>query len=166
MENLALVGVDTGGTFTDIVVLDSHQGQNRLRQCKVLSNRADPSAPIVEGLQRLGLVGKRLKMVHGTTVGTNAVLENKGAKVAYVTSRGFADVLTLGRQQREHVYSLIQPPVLPPVDEALCLEVSTRMDATGKTLMAADEAELSQLKATLQSLDVEAVAINLLFSFL
>ena len=166
MENLALVGVDTGGTFTDIVVLDIHKGRNRLRQCKVLSNRADPSAPIVEGLQRLGLDDQALKMIHGTTVGTNAVLENKGARVAYVTSKGFADVLTLGRQQREHVYQLAQPPVLPPVAEELCLEVSTRIDAAGERLEIAGVTELAELKARLQALDVEAVAINLLFSFL
>jgi len=166
MENLALVGVDTGGTFTDIVVLDTFEGRNRLRQCKVLSNRADPSAPIVEGLQRLGLGDLPLKMIHGTTVGTNAVLENKGARVAYITSEGFADVLTLGRQQREHVYRLLQPPVQPPVPEKLCLEVSTRIDANGDLLKTAGQAELTALKSRLQALDVESVAINLLFSFL
>ena len=166
MENLALVGVDTGGTFTDIVVLDTFAGRNRLRQCKVLSNRADPSAPIVEGLRRLGLEDQPLKMIHGTTVGTNAVLENKGARVAYITSAGFADVLTLGRQQREHVYRLLQPPVAPPVPEKLCLEVSTRIDANGELLKTANDAELAQLKLRLEALDVESVAINLLFSFL
>lgn len=166
MEKFALVGVDTGGTFTDIIVLDVFAGRNRLRQCKVLSNRSDPSAPIVEGLQRLGVVDQPLKMIHGTTVGTNAVLENKGARVAYVTSEGFADVLTLGRQQREHVYRLLQPAIDPPVPAGLCLEVSTRIDAEGNLLKTASDAELKQLRNSLQALDVEAVAINLLFSFL
>lgn len=166
MENIALVGVDTGGTFTDIVALDTFEGRSRLRQCKVLSDRSDPAAPIVEGLKRLGLEDQPLKMIHGTTVGTNAILENKGARVAYVTSKGFADVLTLGRQQREHVYRLLQPPVLPPVPENLCLEVSTRIDANGELLKTADAAELAHLKSRLVALDVESVAINLLFSFL
>ena len=145
MENFLLVGVDTGGTFTDIVVLDEVNGSRRLRQCKVLSDRDDPSAPIIEGLERLGLAGLPLKMIHGTTVGTNAVLENKGAKVAYVSSEGFADVLTLGRQQREHVYQLRQPEIQSPVAEELCLEVSTRIDAQGGLLQTADVAELAQL---------------------
>jgi N-methylhydantoinase A len=166
MENFILVGVDTGGTFTDIVVLDEHNGSRRLRQCKVLSDRDDPSAPIITGLQQLGLDKLALKMIHGTTVGTNAVLEGKGAKVAYVSSEGFADVLSLGRQQREHVYQLRQPQVLPPVAEEWCLEVSTRIDAQGHLLKVADDAELAQLKSHLQALNVEAVAINLLFSFL
>lgn len=166
MENIALVGVDTGGTFTDIVALDTFEGRSRLRQCKVLSDRSDPAAPIVEGLRRLGLADQPLKMIHGTTVGTNAILENKGARVAYITSRGFADVLTLGRQQREHVYRLLQPPVAPPVPENLCLEVSTRIDANGELLKTADAAELALLKSRLAALDVESVAINLLFSFL
>ena len=166
MENFILVGVDTGGTFTDIVVLDENHGRSRLRQCKVLSDRDDPSAPIIEGLKRLGLAGQALKMIHGTTVGTNAVLEGKGAKVAYISSEGFADVLSLGRQQREHVYQLRQPEVVPPIAQEWCLEVSTRIDAQGQLLQVADDAELEQLKSHLKELNVEAVAINLLFSFL
>lgn len=166
MENFILAGVDTGGTFTDIVVLDEVDGSRRLRQCKVLSDRDDPSAPIIEGLERLGLAGLPLKMIHGTTVGTNAVLENKGAKVAYLGSEGFADVLSLGRQQREHVYQLRQPEIQAPVAEQLCLQVSTRISAQGDVLQAADDAELAKLKSHLQTLNVEAVAINLLFSFL
>ena len=166
MNSITLVGVDTGGTFTDIVVLDRGPAGASMRQCKVLSNPSDPSRPIVEGLEKLGLADRELLIIHGTTVGTNAVLEGKGARVAYVTSRGFADVLSLGRQQREHVYSLRQPELAPPVPHDHCLEVSTRIDAKGNLTGFATDEELNALKQHLLSLDVESVAINLLFSFL
>ena len=174
MSEITLVGIDTGGTFTDIVVLErgpksgpnSDPNSDNMRHCKVLSDPSDPSLPIFEGLTQLGLENKRLQIIHGTTVGTNAVLEGKGARVAYVTSKGFADVLTLGRQEREQVYQLKQPESKPPVPRGFCLEVSTRTAADGSLLDETDEAELAQLKNRLEALDVESVAINLLFSFL
>ena len=166
MDDITLVGIDTGGTFTDIVVLERGLSAARMQHCKVLSDPSDPSGPIVEGLKRLGLENKQLQIIHGTTVGTNAVLEGKGARVAYVSSEGFADVLSLGRQEREHVYQLKQPETRPPVPEALCLEVSTRIASDGSLLDMASDEELAELKARLQELDVESVAINLLFSFL
>lgn len=166
MDDITLVGIDTGGTFTDIVVLERGLNAGAMRYCKVLSDPADPSGPIVEGLKRLGLENQQLQIIHGTTVGTNAVLEGKGARVAYVSSKGFADVLSLGRQEREFVYRLKQPETIPPVPETLCLEVSTRIAADGSLLKTASDEELARLKALLQTLDVEAVVINLLFSFL
>lgn len=166
MDDITLVGIDTGGTFTDIVVLERGLNAGAMQYCKVLSDPADPSGPIVEGLKRLGLENQQLQIIHGTTVGTNAVLEGKGARVAYVSSKGFADVLSLGRQEREFVYRLKQPETIPPVPETLCLEVSTRIAADGSLLKTASDEELARLKALLQTLDVEAVAINLLFSFL
>ena len=119
-----LVGVDTGGTFTDVVAWQD----GRLRHGKVLSTPEDPSRAIVEGLRRMGLAEEPMLMVHGTTVGTNAVLEGKGARVAYVTSEGFGDVLTLARQARREVYALEQPATPPPVPADRCLEVRTRFD--------------------------------------
>jgi N-methylhydantoinase A len=166
MDDITLVGIDTGGTFTDIVVLEHGLNTGGIQHCKVLSDPSDPSGPIVEGLKRLGLENKQLQIIHGTTVGTNAVLEGKGARVAYVSSEGFADVLSLGRQEREHVYQLKQPETRLPVPEELCLEVSTRIAADGSLLDMASDRELAELKTRLKELDVEAVAINLLFSFL
>ena len=166
MEDITLVGIDTGGTFTDIVVMERGPDADNIRHCKVLSDPSDPSAPIVEGLRRLGLEDRPLQIIHGTTVGTNAVLEGKGARVAYVTSRGFADVLSLGRQEREQVYQLQQAEVSPPVPRDLCVEVPTRISADGKLLESINDAELEQLKTRLSELDVESVAVNLLFSFL
>jgi N-methylhydantoinase A len=157
-----LAGIDTGGTFTDIVLLSG--GQSRV--CKVLSTPDDPSKAIFEGLDRLGVADKDIRIIHGTTVGTNAVLEGKGARVVYVTSEGFADVLSLGRQNREKVYSLRQCAVAPPVEKEYCLEVSTRITADGELLATATDDELADLKKQLNALDAESVAINLLFSFL
>ncbi len=166
MDDITLVGIDTGGTFTDIVVLERGSNTNTIRHCKVLSDPSDPSNPIVEGLARMGLENRKLQIIHGTTVGTNAVLEGKGARVAYVTSKGFADVLTLGRQEREQVYQLRQAETEPPVPSEHCLEVSTRICADGSLLAESDEEELQQLKTRLEALGVESVAINLVFSFL
>ena len=131
MNDITLVGIDTGGTFTDIVVLERGSNSNTMRHCKVLSDPTDPSRPIVEGLKQMGLENQKLQIIHGTTVGTNAVLEGKGARVAYITSKGFADVLTLGRQEREQVYQLRQPETEPPVPPDLCLEVSWRYRLAG-----------------------------------
>jgi N-methylhydantoinase A len=138
----------------------------RLRHCKVLSTPSDPSQAIFEGLDRLGMSARDLHVIHGTTVGTNAVLEGKGASVAYVTSRGFADVLTLARQNREEVYSLRQPETESPVAAELCLEVSTRIAADGSVLNRASDEEIESLCARLEELGPESVAINLIFSFL
>jgi N-methylhydantoinase A len=166
MEDITLVGIDTGGTFTDIVVMERGLNTDSIRHCKVLSDPSDPSGPIVEGLNRLGLEGKSLQIIHGTTVGTNTVLEGKGARVAYVTSKGFADILSLGRQEREQVYQLQQAETSPPVPRDLCLEVPTRICADGSLLESISDDELEQLESRLQKLDIESVAINLLFSFL
>ncbi len=161
-DTTVLVGVDTGGTFTDIVAW--HRGE--MRHGKVLSTPDDPSRAIVEGLQRLGLADRALQIVHGTTVGTNAVLEGKGARVAYVTSAGFRDVLTLARQNRRAVYALEQPAEAPPVPEDHCFEVATRCDAHGALLDRASDASLAALAEELGALGVESVAVNLLFAFL
>lgn len=157
-----LVGIDTGGTFTDLVAWQD----GKLRHGKVLSTPDDPSRAIIEGLQRLGLDATDVTIVHGTTVGTNAVLEGKGARVAYVTSDGFADVLALARQNRRAVYALEQGVEAPPVPPALCLEVTTRCAADGQLLARASDEELVALVERLESLDAESVAVNLLFAFL
>jgi N-methylhydantoinase A len=166
MDDRTLIGIDTGGTFTDIVVVERCGATKGIRQCKILSDPADPSGPILAGLEKLGLQDFPLQIIHGTTVGTNAVLEGKGARVAYVTSRGFSDVLSLGRQERRQVYHLQQPEAIPPVPPEHCFEVSTRIAADGSLLEQADETELKQLVTDMKKQQVEAVAINLLFSFL
>ncbi|MDT8407985.1 MAG: hydantoinase/oxoprolinase family protein [Wenzhouxiangellaceae bacterium] len=161
-DSLVAIGVDTGGTFTDFVAfLDG-----RLQTAKVLSTPDDPARAIATGLAQLGLAERAVDLVHGTTVGTNAVLENKGASVALITSTGFADLLSLGRQNRDALYSLEQPPVADPVAHEMCLEIDARVAADGSRLAEPDEQALARLGREIERLAPEAVAVNLLFSWL
>jgi len=156
-----IVGVDTGGTFTDFVA----RIDGRLHTAKVLSTPDDPARAILEGLDRLGIARDAVDLVHGTTVGTNAVLEGKGARVAFVTSTGFADLLSLARQNRDDLYRLEQPPVADPVPPELCLEIDARTAADGSTLARPSRAALEALAERVATLAPEAVAVNLLFSW-
>ncbi|MDQ2715989.1 MAG: hydantoinase/oxoprolinase family protein [Chloroflexota bacterium] len=156
-----LVGVDTGGTFTDIALL--HEGTFRVH--KVLSTPADPSRAIMEGLQHLGVLDKLGVLVHGSTVATNAVLEQKGVRTGLVTTAGFRDVLEIGRQTRPSLYDLRARKVPPLVPRSLRVEVVERLDERGQVLVQLDEASLTAAIETLQEAGVEAVAISLLFSF-
>ncbi len=158
-----LLGVDTGGTFTDFVLYDGAG----LHLHKVLSTPADPAQAIIQGIRELGLLSQlqRLQVVHGSTVGTNAVLEGKGVSTLYVSNRGFADVLTLGRQARRQLYELQPQALAPPVPASHCLEVGARCAADGSELSALSEDDLVRLRAAVQQLKPAAVAVNLLFSF-
>ncbi|MDD9893338.1 MAG: hydantoinase/oxoprolinase family protein [Gammaproteobacteria bacterium] len=156
------LGVDTGGTFTDFVLVDGDQ----LCIHKQLSTPAAPEQAILEGVKALGLKAGEFDLVHGSTVATNAALEGKGVKTAYVTNTGFKDVLTLGRQARRELYNLQLAPETPPVPEALCFEVNCRLSASGAEINALTQADCDALIAELQAQQPQAVAINLLFSFL
>jgi len=158
---VTIVGVDAGGTFTDFFVA---AGPGTVTH-KVLSTPDDPARAVVEGLTDLGLNEQPLLLLHGTTVATNAVLEGHLARTVYVTHRGFADVLALGRQQRRSVYALEprQPP--PPVPPELCLETSGRRAADGAVLEPLRAADLDEFAARLKTLEPEAVAINLLHAW-
>lgn len=161
-----LLGVDTGGTFTDFVLFDA-AASPALRVHKVLSTPQAPEQAILQGIRELGLADcAELLLVHGSTVATNAVLEGKGVRTAFITNRGLRDMLTLGRQARRELYKLNPAPVAPPVPRELCLETGGRLGADGSVLEALTEAELATLQSELQALAPRAVAINLLFSYL
>jgi len=157
-----LLGVDTGGTFTDFVWFDGE----RLGIHKVLSTPQAPEHAILQGIRELGLQGKSFYLVHGSTVATNAVLEAKGVRTAYITNYGLGDVLSIGRQARRELYNLQPQPESPPVAAELCLETGGRLAADGSVVEALSERELETLTARLRELAPQAVAINLLFSFL
>ncbi len=153
------IGVDTGGTFTDFVfVKDGH-----IELFKVPSTPEDPSLAIKQGLERIGVSAE---VVHGTTVGTNALLQRRGARTALITTRGFEDVLVIGRQARPELYNLnaVKPP--PLVADELRFGVSERVVASGEVIEPLNDGELPALVEKLKQAGVESVAISLLFSFL
>jgi N-methylhydantoinase A len=159
------VGVDTGGTFTDFVF----QLNRQLQIFKLPSTPHDPSLAITSGLQKVAeLTGARvesLEVVHGTTVGTNALLQRKGCRAALITTAGFEDVLAIGRQARPELYNLDVVRPEPIVPDALRFGVRERIAATGEVLLALDDSEIQSVLSKLKDEGVEAVAICLLFSF-
>jgi len=159
---MTFIGIDTGGTFTDFVLLQDGQ----LRVHKVLSTPAAPERAILQGLGELGLDPAGLRVIHGSTVATNAALEGKGARTVYIGNRGLGDLLTIGRQAREALYDLQPPPHRPPVPAELCLETGGRLAADSRVVEPLTAADLAQLRARLTALAPQAVAINLLFSYL
>lgn len=159
-----LLGVDTGGTFTDFVLISA----KNIRIHKVLSTPEAPEQAILLGIKELGLddKGTDLRIVHGTTVATNAALESKGVKTAFITNRGFADMLSIGRQARAELYNLTPSISAPPIEKLLCLETGGRVDSKGQTIEPLTDDDLDTLEQQIQALKPDAIAINLLFSFL
>lgn len=155
------VGVDTGGTFTDVVLLQD--GQFRIH--KLLSTPDDPSRAILQGLTDLGVLENMTTLVHGSTVATNAVLERNGASTGLITTAGFRDVLEIGRQTRPKLYAIRVQKEPPLVPRSSRVEVSERLNERGEILVALDEKSLQAAIAELQAQGIEAVAISLLFSF-
>src|SRR5215204_6591610 len=159
------VGVDTGGTFTDFVF----ERNSRLHVFKLPSTPSDPSQAITDGLAQIcetGLTLADIEVVHGTTVGTNALLQRLGARTALVTTKGFEDVLVIGRQARPELYNLNAIKPAPLVADELRLGVTERVVASGEVIEPLNEREFPKLVSKLKRSRVESVAISLLFSFL
>ncbi|MFQ5593410.1 MAG: hydantoinase/oxoprolinase family protein [Anaerolineae bacterium] len=171
------IGIDIGGTFTDFVIFDEETGT--YETYKTLSTPRDPSQAVLDGLERMRISNTSAglstsiqypispqEIVHGSTVATNALLERKGARTALITTRGFRDVLAIGRQTRTDIYDFFADRPEPLVPSECRLEVTERIDHQGNVLIPLDTAELPDLVEQLQALDVESVAVCLLFSFL
>src|SRR5262245_28553118 len=160
-----VLGVDTGGTFTDVVL--SRDGE--LTTFKLLSTPDDPSRSIFDGIVRLGLERElssgELSVVHGSTVATNAALEGKGVRTAFVTNRGFTDVLRIGRQARRELYDLHPSAPPDPVPSELSLGTGGRIDADGRELEPLTSDDLAELRSRIIELAPEAVAVMLLHSY-
>jgi len=156
------LGVDTGGTFTDFVYFDG----DLIRIHKVLSTPDAPERAILQGIDELNISLDGLQLIHGSTVATNAVLEGKGVKTAYITNKGFADVLTIGRQARRELYKLMPRPHVPLIPADCCVEVGTRLSARGELLQAMGPQDMDSLLSAIEKVNPRAIAINLLFSFL
>lgn len=159
------LGIDTGGTFTDFVWYDPATGEIRL--VKVPSRPADPHAVFREGLERLG---RRLldaeRVVYGTTLVTNAIVERDGARVATVTSRGYRDLLEIGRQNRFEMYNLKTLRAVPLSPRRWRYELDERVLWDGTVLAAPAADQVEALARQLHAAGVEAVAVCFLFSFL
>lgn len=162
------VGIDVGGTFTDLAAVDA---SGVLRRCKVFSTPEDPSWGVLKGLesllQDLGVEsGTALpEIVHGSTVATNAVLERKGARTAFVATSGFRDLLTIGRQDRPDLFDFASHRPAPLVPDELCFELVERVTKDGEVLAHLAEESILGLAEALREAEAESVAVCLLFSF-
>jgi N-methylhydantoinase A len=159
-RNALRVAIDTGGTFTDCVYLE----RGELRVLKVFSTPANPAQAVLDGLASIG-TGKALDVRHGTTVGTNTMLERIGARVAFVTTAGFEDTIAIGRQTRSKLYDWFVPLPVCLVPRSLRFGVPERVSAEGEILRAPTEEELNSLVSQVRRSEAEAIAISLLFSF-
>ena len=152
--------IDTGGTFTDCVYLEAGQ----LRVLKLFSTPSDPSLAVLDALEQIADDGE-VDLRHGTTLGTNAMLERRGARVAFVTTAGFEDTIAIGRQTRSALYDWFAPVPVCLVPRELRFGVLERVSAEGEILCSPDDAELRTLADAVRDSGAEAAAISLLFSF-
>ncbi|HEX5799971.1 MAG TPA: hydantoinase/oxoprolinase family protein, partial [Gaiellaceae bacterium] len=161
----ARVGVDVGGTFTDVIL---QGGEGRVLVRKLLSTPPSYDRAVVEAVDALASEdgGRVAEVVHGTTVATNAVLERRGSATALVTTAGFRDVLELRRLRIPHMYDLFWRKPPPLVERRLRFELDERVTADGTILRALDERECRLLAARLRATEVESVAVCLLHSYL
>lgn len=162
------IGIDVGGTFTDFVLLDLESGA--VRYHKVPSTPSDPSGAIRTGLtDLLGNDGEQAGRVrflgHGTTVATNIVIERKGAQTALLTTRGFRDVLEIGRQTRPELYDYAVRHPEPLAPRRRRFEIDERVYADGTVETKLDEDAVRSLIPELRAANVEAIAICFLHSY-
>ena len=161
------IGIDIGGTFTDFVVFRPDTG--KITTFKLLSTPEDPAEAVLQGLKRIAsseATSPEFYIIHGSTVATNALLEHKGATTALIATRGFRDVLQIGRQNRPALYDFSVDPPPPLIPARLRWEVDERVDHHGHVLASIDPLQVKSLVRELESKNIESVAVCLLFSFL
>ncbi|MEE2897228.1 MAG: hydantoinase/oxoprolinase family protein [Gemmatimonadota bacterium] len=157
----ALLAVDTGGTFTDLVLLR----EGRIETLKVFSTPGDPAQAVLDGIAEILGADEPFALLHGSTVATNALLERRGSKVVLVTNRGFEDVIEIGRQNRPQLYALVGHRLPPLVERDDRLGIAGRLGPRGEVIEALDESELGGLTDLIVGKGAEAVAISLLHSY-
>ncbi len=156
------IGIDTGGTFTDFVVLVD--GEFSVH--KELSTPIDPSIAIYQGIKKL--IGDKLDgtyIYHGTTIATNALLERKGSKIVLITTKGFEDIIEIGRQNRKELYNIFEQETKPLVERPYRVGIKERADFKGNILEQISKAEMLKLKNKIKKLKPEAIAISLINSY-
>jgi len=154
------VGVDTGGTFTDFVVIRD----GKIEIFKELSTPRQPDDAIMQGLERLESSSVK-EVIHGSTVATNALLERKGARTALLTTEGFEDVIIIGRQTRRELYNIFVTRPEPLVPDGLRFGVRERMLYDGSVEQPLDQSHLRSVIDEVQKKDVESIAVSFLYSF-
>ncbi len=155
------IAIDSGGTFTDCVWLEN----STLRILKVFSTPADPSEAIAKAVEEIASPPTEVVVLHGTTVGTNTLLQRKGARVAFVTTAGFEDSIEIGRQHRPKLYDFFFEKDPPLASSELRFGVPERTSAEGEVLQRPAKADLAALVARIAAHSPEAIAVSLLFSF-
>jgi N-methylhydantoinase A len=151
-----IVGVDVGGTFTDLFLFD--EAERKFSVAKVPSQRGDEASGFIAGLQKLGDLAAMSSIVHGTTVGTNALLERKGARAGLITTAGFRDVLEMRRRDRRQTWGL-WGDFIPVIERDMRVEVAERTMADGAILTAIDPREVAAAAARLRAAGAESLAI-------
>ena len=162
------LGCDIGGTFTDFVLVNDDTGEFTINKC--LTTPQDPSDAVEQGIRQLlertpGFMPGTAEIIHGTTLVINAIIERKGARTGLITTRGFRDVLELGRELRYDAYDIFAEYPLPLVPRSLRREVSERITADGRIIEALDEQEVRRVLADLLELDIESLAVCLINSY-
>ena len=159
------VGIDVGGTFTDVIAI--HRARGEVRAAKVPSRTDDRIAGLVAALGAVDLAWSDVDdLIHGTTIVTNAIIQGDHAKVALIATRGFGDTLAIGRQNRRHLYRLDLPPKLTPqVPAERRFEVTERLDHDGRVMEALDPASMEDAIQRVEASGAGAVAVSLLHSY-
>jgi N-methylhydantoinase A len=154
------IAIDTGGTFTDCVYWEGRE----LRVLKVRSTPANPASAVLRAVAQIA-GDAEVEVRHGTTVGTNVLLERKGARVAFITTAGFEDTTAIGRQARPKLYDLFFQKEEPLAGKELRFGVSERVAADGSVLRSVEAGELGRVREAVRQAKPEAIAISLLFGF-
>jgi N-methylhydantoinase A len=161
MKRLA---IDTGGTFTDIVYVDDETMQMKVD--KVKSTPEDPGKAVIEGMKKIGANMADITLfIHGTTASLNTLIQKKGSKVGLISTKGFADVLEMGRADRKELYNYLWKKPKPLVPRNLSLGLSERTNYLGQILEKVNEEELKEIVKIFKDAGVEVIAVSLLHSY-
>ncbi len=163
MPQRLTIAIDTGGTFTDCV----YRTAGNLEVLKLPSTPADPARAILNAIEQIAsrTGATEIDVRHGTTVATNALLERKGARIAFVTTAGFEDTLAIARQARPSLYDWNHHRPAPIADQDCCFGIAERIASDGSVLLAPSKTALMELRRRIQSANVESIAVSLLFAF-
>ncbi len=163
------IGVDVGGTFTDLVLLQEETGE--VSEIKILTTNPNPAAGVLQALKaalaRASAPGEEIQSIlHGTTIATNSLIERKGAKTALLTSQGFRDILEIGRQIRPKLFDWSAEKPQPLVPRKWRFELNERVRSDGSILASPRAEEVAEVLRRIKAEGIEAVAVSFLFSFL